>query len=328
MAVLRHSGSGRRPDPGPSIAVVDDDPDFRALVLAELEEADFQCVEFPDGPSCLGALEKSVFDAILLDMSMPGMDGIETLRRIHEFNPFIPVVMLTADGSVDLVVQTMRAGASDYLVKPPGRERIQRVLREVLERAGGAAALARPEAPGTAGPFEGMFGRSAALQRVFQMMARTAAAGISVLIRGESGTGKELVARGIHVRSARSKGPFVAFNAAAIPVTLIEAELFGHEKGAFTGAQARRVGKIERADGGTLFLDEVGELPLAMQAKLLRVVQERAFQRLGGNELIHSDFRLVTATHRDLPGEVRAGRFREDLYFRIAVFELEVPPLR
>jgi DNA-binding NtrC family response regulator len=312
----------------PLIAIVDDDADFCALLAAHARSLGYDCESFPSGEAVLAAAPARMFAAVLLDLSMPGMGGFAALRGLREQAPLLSIIMVTADEHIETVVECMREGAYDYIPKPPAPERLATVLRHACERfrlTSQVLALSRE----AAGPTRhGITGDSAAMHRVLRMLDRVAATDVSVLIRGESGTGKELVAQAIHQASARAAGPFVALNSAAIPDTLIEAELFGHEKGAFTGAVNRRTGKIEEANGGTLFLDEIGELPLAMQAKLLRVIQERQFQRLGGSALVNSDFRLIAATHRDLASMVRAGSFREDLFFRIAVFDLEVPPLR
>jgi DNA-binding NtrC family response regulator len=310
------------------IAIVDDDADFRSLLAAHTRQLGYLCEAYANGEELLAALSTTIMAGVLLDINMPGIGGMATLQALRERVPHVPVVMVTADEGIESVVEFMRAGAYDYLRKPPELGRLTTVLRHASEKHRLTIQVMELSRQAAGGAHGGIAGDSPAIRRVLRMIDRVAATDVSVLIRGESGTGKELVARGIHNASARSKGPFVAVNSAAIPESLIEAELFGHEKGAFTGAVARRVGRVEEANGGTLFLDEIGELPLAMQAKLLRVIQERQFQRLGSSTPLHSDFRLIAATHRDLASLVRIGSFREDLYFRIAVFDLEVPPLR
>jgi DNA-binding NtrC family response regulator len=310
------------------IAIIDDDADFSALLECHVEILGYAASVYTSGEEFLAALPGEVFSGVLLDIQMPGMDGLATLAAIRARNPHLPVIMVTADDQLESVVGCMRAGAYDYITKPPAPERLEAVLRNAREKYELTMEVIGLSREAGGGGYEGIVGRSPAIRRVFRMLDRVAATDISVLVRGESGTGKELVAQAIHRLGSRAAGPFVALNAAAIPESLIEAELFGHEKGAFTGAVSRRRGKFEEAHLGTLFLDEIGEIPLAMQAKLLRVIQERKFQRIGGTEELRSDFRLIAATHRNLANEVRTGRFREDLFYRIAVFDFEVPPLR
>jgi len=259
---------------------------------------------------------------------MPGLGGLETLVQIHARHRLLPVIILTADTAVDSVVKAMREGAYDYLVKPVDLTALTTRIRNAVERSSMSVRLLELERELDQDGYPGFVGNSAPMKTLFRRMDRLAASDVTVLIHGESGTGKELVARAIHQESGRRGGAFVALNCAAIPESLQESELFGHEKGAFTGAAEQRKGRFEQADQGTLLLDEIGELSLSLQAKLLRVIQERSFQRIGGSAEIRSDFRLLAATHRDLRKEVEAGKFREDLYFRVAVVELEVPPLR
>jgi DNA-binding NtrC family response regulator len=309
------------------IALVDDDLSFRNLVRAELTETHLELVDFPDGSSFLAGIGRKPFDLVLLDLGLPDSNGFDILEKVRRDCPFLPVIVLTATRDIEVVVRCMRAGAFDYLSKPfaPG------ALLSAVGRArqwGATGCGAGRQRWIAMAEGNGIVGESLAIRQVLHVIQKCASTDIGVLILGESGTGKELIARAIHRSSARREGPFVAINAAAIPETLLESELFGYEKGAFTGAVARRAGKVEEAHGGTLFLDEVAELPLAIQAKLLRVIQEREYQRLGSNLVRRSDFRLLAATHQDLGQAVRAGRFREDLYFRLAVFDLVVPPLR
>jgi two-component system response regulator HydG len=238
------------------------------------------------------------------------------------------VIILTSDTNVDTIVSAMRLGAYDYVAKPVQRTDLGVRIKNGVESYRMSLRLTHLEREAEGRAYPGMVGNAPPMRRLFRQMDRLAASDITLLIHGESGSGKELVARAIHAQSGRRHGPFVAVNCAAIPETLQESELFGHEKGSFTGATARRIGKFEQADRGTLFLDEVAELSLPLQAKLLRALQERSFQRVGGSKDIPSDFRLIAATHRDLAQQVREGRFRDDLYFRIVVFDLEVPPLR
>jgi DNA-binding NtrC family response regulator len=311
------------------LLVVDDMEEVRRLVANTLAREGYETKTFASGEACLSAMAVLIPDAIYLDVDMPGLSGLQTLEKIREKHPRVPVIMLTGDDSVESVVAAMKLGAYDYLVKPPEREKLLTVARNAVERHRMTVQLTsfEREAGGGEG-FQGIVTQAESMKEVFRQMDRVAPTDVTILIHGESGTGKELVARAIHDHSPRRRGPFVALNCAAIPDTLQESELFGHEKGSFTGATGKRLGRFELADKGTLFLDEIGELSLPLQAKLLRVLQDNTFQRLGGSRDIRSDFRLVAATHKDLNREVRDGRFREDLYFRVVVFELELPPLR
>ena len=308
------------------VLVVDDEQVHRYMLCSMLEEWGWQCEEADDGVTAVEAVQQGPFDAILMDIRMTTMDGMEALKRIHGINPAMPVVIMTAYSSVDSAIEAIKQGAHDYLTKPLDFDR----LRETLEIAMGHRHQA--EAPGLQGePFgeDGqIIGSSPAMQVLWEMIVQVAPTEATVLINGESGTGKELVASALHHRSLRAAGPFIKVNCAALSENLLESELFGHEKGAFTGADRRREGRFVQAQGGTLFLDEIGETSPAMQAKLLRVLQEHELQRVGGQETIKVDVRIVTATNRDLEEEVRARRFREDLYYRLNVVVLDVPPLR
>ena len=310
------------------IYVVDDDGNLRLIVERWLRREGYDVSAFPDGADCLASLDQEAPDAVCLDLNMPGLSGLETLQRIREHHPLLPVIVLTADSSASTAVQAMKLGAHDYLTKPLDQTKLLTTLKNAIEHGRLSMRVSQLEREVEGRGYPGIVGDSAAMKTVFRQLDRLAVSDISVIIHGESGTGKELVARAIHESSSRRRGRFVAVNSAAIPESLIESELFGHEKGSFTGAATRRIGRFEEADRGTLFLDEIGELAPNVQAKLLRVLQERNFQRLGGSALIQSDFRLIAATHRNLAEEVKAGRFREDLFFRLAVFELELPPLR
>lgn len=311
------------PAPNALILLVDDDPAVGAVLGALLSQAGMRSQVVRSGLEALATLDRQPFDAVLADVRMPGMDGLALLRRIVSQQPDLPVVLLTAHGTVPLAVEAIRAGAADFLLKPFDREEIVFVLRKVL-----AGRQSNDEAvPGR--PSEGrMIGSSAAMREVNELIRRAATGNATVLIRGESGTGKELIARAIHEQSPRRKGPFVKLHCAALPDSLLESELFGYEKGAFTGAASRKPGRIELAHEGTLFLDEIGDVTPATQVKLLRVIQERCFERLGGQETLTIDVRFVAATHRDLDAMVAEARFREDLYYRLNVVPLFVPPLR
>ena len=317
------------PEPqSPLVLVVDDDQELRQLVVRWLQLAGMRTEECSDAESFLKVLETSLPDAVCLDINLPGLNGLEALEAVHERHPDIPVLMLTGESSVASVVQAMNRGAFDYLTKPLERTKLVAAVTHAVRLERARVEVAQLKKVTETGSYAGVIGSSPAMREVFHQIERVAARDISVMVHGESGTGKELVARAIHENSRRAGGPFVAVNCAAIPESLQDSEFFGHERGAFTGANQARAGRFERADGGTLFLDEVAELSPGSQAKLLRVLQERSFERVGGHTLVHSDFRMVTATHRDLRKMVAEGKFREDLFFRLGVFELELPSLR
>ncbi len=315
------------PVASPLVVLVDGDPDPRAAAARWLNDAGMRTVECPDAESFLEGLDTSLPDLVCLDCSLAGMSGRQALDAVRRQHPGVPVLMFSVEASTESAVDAMQGGASDYLSKPIDRNRllssVQRALRYSQEEQHRHIDDSDEE-----DSYAGVIGRSPGMREVFRQVDRVAGRDISVSIRGDSGTGKELIAKAIHENSRRAGGPFVAINCAAIPESLQDSELFGHERGSFTGAHKARAGCFERADGGTLFLDEVAELSLGVQAKLLRVLQERSFDRLGGIRKVESDFRLITATHRALRDMVEANRFRADLYFRIVVFEIELPPLR
>jgi two-component system response regulator AtoC len=310
------------------VVLVDDDRNLCDLVERFLDRAGHEVKVFHDGESFLASLGAMMPDVICLDLSMPGIGGLDTLQVIKERHQNLPVIILTADHTVDSVVTAMQRGAYDYLVKPIDRTKLVTTVGNAVERYQMSMRLRQLEREVGGDGYQNIVGESPAMKELYRQMDRVAASDITILIHGESGTGKELVAQAIYEASGRKSGPFVALNCAAIPETLQESEIFGHEKGAFTGAVARHIGKFEQANGGCLFMDEVAELSLSLQAKLLRAIQEKRFHRVGGSTQVHSDFRLIAATHRNLLEMVNRSLFREDLYFRIAVFELEVPPLR
>ena len=310
------------------IVLVDDDRNLCDLVERFLERAGHRVQIFHDGETFLATLGAMMPDAICLDLSMPGMGGLETLELIKDRQEQLPVIILTADHAVASVVGAMQRGAYDYIVKPIDRTKLITTVGNAVNHYRMSKRLRQLEREVEGEGYANIIGESRPMKELYRQMDRVAASDITILVHGESGTGKELVAQAIYQASGRSSGPFVALNCAAIPETLQESEIFGHEKGAFTGAVSRHIGKFEQADSGCLFMDEVAELSLTLQAKLLRAIQERRFHRVGGSSQVKSDFRLIAATHRNLLDEVKKGRFREDLYFRIAVFELEVPPLR
>ena len=315
-------------EPPRAVAVVEDDRDTRKLLGLWVRAEGHDLADFADARAALAA-DVARLGAVCLDLHLPGASGMDVLRALRERDPDLPVIVVTAERAVDAAVEAMRAGAYDYLVKPVDRARLAQSLRRALEKRSLAekvrALSARADAPPPPGA---LVGSSAPMREVQRRIERVLASDVTVCVYGASGTGKELVARAVHDRGRRKAGPFVAINCAAIPTALQESELFGHEKGAFTGALAAREGRFEEARGGTLFLDEIGEMSAATQASLLRALQERTVRRLGGREEIPVDARIVCATHRDLEEEVRAGRFRQDLYYRLVVYPIRVPPLR
>lgn len=313
------------------ILIIDDDPVSRRLIEAMITRFGYEAVAVDGGAAGIAALtgDDARFDAVVLDLMMPGMDGHGVLARMREIGVSLPVIVQTAHGGIDNVVAAMRAGASDFVVKPVGAERLQVSLRNAL--ATGALEselkLIKRSRAGVL-TFKDIVTRSATMLSVLRMAEKAAGSNIPVLIEGESGVGKELIARAIHGTSDRRAKPFVAVNCGAIPDNLVESILFGHEKGAFTGATERHTGKFVEASGGTLFLDEVGELPLSAQVKLLRAIQEGEVEPVGARKPVKVDVRIVSATNRNLTEEARSGRFREDLFYRLNVYPLTVPPLR
>ncbi len=310
-----------------TILVVDDEQVHRFMLCSMFREWGWKCVEADDGQTAVTAVEKGSYDAVLMDVRMARMDGREAFRRIHEIDPALPVVIMTAYSSVDAAVEAIQHGAHDYLTKPLDFDRLRLTLQRALDHHQVAEKKQRP--PDEQGPLvsSSIIGASPAMSEVLEMISYVAPTEATVLITGQSGTGKELVAAELHQNSERSSGPFIKVNCAALAETLLDSELFGHEKGAFTGADRRREGKFIQADGGTLFLDEIGETSQGMQVKLLRVLQEQELQRVGGEETIKIDVRIIAATNRDLASEVQEGNFREDLYYRLNVVTLLVPPL-
>jgi DNA-binding NtrC family response regulator len=310
------------------ILVVDDEPAILVALRGLFAKEGYAVDTASSGEEAVRMIEAGDFHVVVTDLSMSGTSGMQVLERARVFDPDLAVVMITAHGSEKAAVQAMKLGAADYLPKPFDNDELRVVVRRAME-----ASLMRrdhrrllEQVQGAYG-FEQMVGSSPGMRRVFETIARIADTDVTVLIRGESGTGKELVANALHYRSPRRSKPLVKMNCAALSRELVESELFGHERGAFTGAVARREGKFEAADGGTLFLDEVGDMPLETQAKLLRALQEKEIERVGGNQPIRVDTRLMAATNQDLEAAVRAGRFREDLYYRLRVVELTIPPL-
>jgi len=309
------------------ILVVEDEPKMAFLLEAELNDAGHRATSVTDGREAVRRVEREHFDIVITDLRMEGMDGIEVLERVKGLDPQTEVVLITAYATAQTAVEAMKKGAYDYIIKPFDIEELKLLVKKIEEKQGllYENALLQEKARR-----EGLLvgGRSPAMRKVLELIDKVAPTDATVLVLGESGTGKELVARRIHHTSPRRDKPLVAVHCATFPENLLESELFGYERGAFTGATRRKVGHFEYADGGTIFLDEVGELPASVQAKLLRFLQERQFTRLGGVEPVRVDVRVIAATNRDLEREVREGRFREDLFYRLNVFPIELPPLR
>ncbi len=311
------------------VLVADDEESARKGLATLLRDAGFEVDQAEDGEKALEALQATVPDILVTDLHMPGLDGIQLLERARETIPELIVVLVTAFADVDTAVRAMQLGAEHYLTKPVQFDELLVVIDRALERRHlqHEAIELRTRLKDRLS-FDNIIGSSPAMQEVFDVIEQVARTKASVLITGESGTGKELVAQAIHQNSPRAKAPFVKLHCAALAETLLESELFGHEKGAFTGAVGRREGRFKQADGGTLFLDEIGEISPAIQVKLLRFLQERTFERVGGNETVKVDVRIITATNRDLNAEAAAGKFREDLFYRLNVVNIEMPPLR
>jgi two-component system nitrogen regulation response regulator GlnG len=311
------------------ILVADDEDSLRWVLEKGLRQAGYDVVSVKDGAAAVHAVEDEAFDLVFVDVRMPGMDGLAALAKMRERRPEACVVVMTAHGTMETAIQAMQRGAYDYLTKPFDIDEVLLLAQRALEAARLTQEVARLKTGmQEVREFSALIGRHPRMQDVYKTIGRIAGSDVTVLLRGESGTGKELVARAIHHYSRRAGRPFVAVSAAAIPSTLLESEMFGHERGAFTDAKERRLGKFELAHGGTLYLDEIGDMPLELQAKVLRALQERTIERLGGQESIRIDVRVLAATNRDLEVAMREGKFREDLYYRLNVVTLNLPPLR
>jgi len=312
-----------------SILIVDDEKSQREILTMILRKEGYDTVEAPGVPEALGLLARQEFDLILTDLKMQGQSGLDLLEKVMSEDPQQCVIMMTAHGTVDSAVEAMKHGAFDYLEKPLERDNLVLTLQRAFERIGlvreNRVLLKRIASIKT---IPSMLGEHPKMAEVFRIVAKIAATSSTVLIVGESGTGKELVAKAIHEGSQRKDKPFMAINCAAIPETLIESELFGHEKGSFTGANAREFGVFEAANGGTVFLDEIGEMNVSMQAKLLRAIQEKEIRRVGGKVNIPLDVRIISATNKELEQEIKRGGFREDLFYRLNVIRINLPPLR
>jgi DNA-binding NtrC family response regulator len=311
------------------ILLVEDKDSLRAMLRAALEEQGHQVIEARDQAQAVSRLQDSRIDLVLSDLRLTAGDGFGVLRAAKELDSDLPVIVMTAYGSIQDAVQAMKEGALDFLAKPVDLDHLQLlVVRALAQRKLAAEHQILKEELAARRGAPAIIGDDPSVRRVSTALSRAADTDATVLLLGESGTGKELYARTLHALSTRSGGPFVAINCAAIPETLLETELFGHEKGAFTGATARKPGRFELAHRGTLFLDEIGDLPLALQAKILRALEEKRFERVGGTQSLQVDVRVVAATNRQLKAAVAARQFREDLYFRLSVFPIEIPPLR
>ncbi len=315
----------------PSLLIIDDEKNIRFSLERSLASEQVEVFSAGTAREGLLAVHEARPDAVLLDIRLPDQSGLDVLKQIHDFDPRVPVIMITAHGTTDNAIEAMKRGAFDYLLKPFDLAQ----LRGLVDRALETSRLARvpavmPDEPidETGSRADLIVGRSPPMQAVYKAIGRVAESDLNVLVLGESGSGKELVARAIYQHSRRRQQPFLAINCAAIPPTMLESELFGHERGSFAGAERRRVGKFEQASGGTIFLDEIGDMSGPTQAKVLRLLQDQSFERVGGNETIHTDVRIVAATNQNLEELVAAGRFRRDLYYRLKVYTIEVPPLR
>ena len=311
------------------ILIVDDEADVVYSFQRVLADEPVEVVGVTSGLEGLKRLKKEAYDLVLLDVRIGAEHGIEIFRQIRKENPRQLVIVMTAHGTAQTAIEAMKLGAFDYILKPFDVPELLSILRRALQTAASMRELVPTEgkhAPDEKAP--GLIGTSPAMQKIYKLVGQVARSEASVLLLGESGTGKELVARAIYANSPLAARPYVAINCAAIPDTLLESELFGHERGAFTGALTQRIGKFERADGGTIFLDEIGDMPLALQAKLLRVLQNGEFQRLGGDQTLRTKVRVIAATNKDLMAMVKEKTFREDLYYRIHVVQIQLPPLR
>ncbi len=311
------------------ILVIDDDRTILQMIVAALEEEDVQVLTSADAEDGLAQIREFVPDVVLLDIMLPELSGLEAFQRIRHLDSKLPTIFITGSGNSDTAIEAMKLGAYDYLLKPLDLKNVREVVTSALKirrMMNVEVGVRQAVSPDDKGDF--IIGRSKAMQEVFKSIGRVASQAVTVLIIGESGTGKELVARAIYQHSHRNEAPFLAINCAAIPENLLESELFGHEQGSFTGSTRRRIGKFEQCSGGTIFLDEIGDMPAMLQSKILRLLQDQQFERVGGNETITTDVRLIAATNKNLEKMVEKGTFREDLYYRLNGFLLCLPPLR
>ena len=313
----------------PTLLIVDDEPNVRYSLEKYLRSQLLDVICATSGKEAIEKARTQRPDAVVLDVRLPDMSGLEVFERIRQIDPRLPVVIITAHATTEIAIEAMKQGAFEYLPKPVDLHQLREVVAQAIQRA--ASAACRPCSIRRMGPrraADRIVGLSGPMQEVYKKIGRVAPQDVNVLVLGESGTGKELVARAIYSHSGRSKKLFLAINCAAIPETLLESELFGHESGSFTGADHRRIGKFEQAHGGTVFLDEIGDMALATQAKILRLLQDGCFERVGGNETIQTDVRVIAATNRSLEELLKAGKFRQDLFYRLNVFAIHLPPLR
>lgn len=309
----------------PAILVADDEPNIRRVLAAVLEREGYRVITARDGGEALGLLVAQKVQVVITDLKMPGVDGLEVLKFVQQNQPGTPVIIITAHGTIDNAVQALKAGALDYITKPFEKDQLLAVIAKAVR----TESLAREDFHPPDGFWNvNIIGQTPQMKEIYQIVERVADTPSTVMITGESGTGKELIAAALHRLSSRRDQPFIKINCAAIPRELMESELFGHERGAFTGAVAAKPGRFELADGGTLFLDEIAEIPVDMQVKLLRAIQDAEFERVGGLQTVKVNVRLVVATNRELQKEVEAGRFREDLFYRLNVVPIHLPPLR
>lgn len=312
-----------------TLLVVDDEPTVLYMFTRLLRSDDMVLLTASSGEEAVGLLSECQADAVVLDVVLPDRSGLDVFREIRVLDPRLPVIFMTAGGTSDTAIEAMKLGAFEYLLKPLDFPKVRAVIERALatRRLMCDPVTLSLKASESATPGNVLIGRAPAMQEVYKAVGRVAPQMVTVLVRGESGTGKELVARAVYQHSRRSAGPFLVVNCAAIPETLLESELFGHEKGAFTGAERRRIGKFEQCSGGTLFLDEIGDMPMSLQSKILRVLQDQHFERVGGNETVRTDVRIIAATNRNLEAMVAQGTFRPDLYYRLNVYAITLPPL-
>lgn len=310
------------------ILIVDDDTQLRQSFERLLREEGYSIISAVSGEEALALLRSETPDLVITDVRLPGMNGLEAFKKIRERDSKMPVIVMTAYGTTEMAIEATKLGAFDYVLKPFEIPEMLNLIDQALETGRLMKSRVQMDQDPQALSDEAIVGRSAPMQDLYKAIGRSSPTDATVLIRGESGTGKELVARALYQHSLRADKPFLVINCVAIPETLLESELFGYEKGAFTGAVHRRVGKVEQASGGTLFLDEIGDMPLGIQAKILRMLQERSIERLGGRQTIPVDVRIIAATNRNLEAAIEEGRFREDLYYRLNVVTLTLPPLR